>query len=932
MTLIPKPPTCRGCPLYEPPYGKSYGFSFVDGEGNGGVLMVGEALGETEEQFGKAFIGKAGQYLFTNLGRAGMERNDFWLYNVVACRPPNNHLAGASYCQSAIDHCAPNLDGVIADCKAKAEANGKHFTILTLGKTAFMRVTGLDFRDPIMKVDHLCYPFWSDKYQAWVVGADHPSHLMRGQHAKVPILQFAARRALDIATDGLTYHRPDYLCDPAPETFAAWVQEYENVWSQDPANVYLSFDIETPYKQGKNEEEIAGDEEGDDYVILRCSFSYKPNQAVSVPWRAEYMPYIEELFSLPSTKIGWNVDVYDKIRVMAQMPIHGDILDAMTAWHILNSSLNKGLGFVAPFYAKDIPVWKHSSKDNPARYNAMDADIALRCFLGIKQDLIKHNLWSVYETHVVKLNQVLSYMSEKGMKLDQEMRKEAEERLTKILDEIEVKMEDTIPKEARKYKVYKKTPKILDGLVQLEVQDKVKRCSICGVENPRKAHFKEAGPKKKALGLDSACEAGEIVVRDEQVLRWARPLEFKISKKSLSTYQQVLKHQAIKSRKEKKVTFDESAILKLMKKYPKDALYPIILDYRKVQKLLSTYVGVTGPDGRMQGGMPVGRDGRIHTTYTHNPSTLRLASQKPNLQQLPRSGKADDLESIIRNLIVAEDGSLLTARDYSGIEAVLVGYFAQAPKYIRLAKIDVHTYYTAYALHELDGRVKAADLPSIEWDDDRLASHLEALKKEFKYDRNTLYKHLVHGANFYQGSMGARDKIFKETGVEYPVKTISTVMEIYFTLFPEIRKWHQSLWLQAEKDGFIRNPYGYVHRFSKVFDYEKVGGKWLKSPGPDANRVVAFLPQSTAAAIIKAAMMRLFFNRFDEAGQFLRLQIHDEIMSECPMELVDRVDGIMKEEMEAPIRELPLPSSYGMGDYLTILTEGKRGLRWGSMK
>src|SRR3990167_623742 len=164
------------------------------------------------------------------------------------------------------------------------------------------------------------------------------------------------------------------------------------------------------------------------------------------------------------------------------------------------------------------------------------------------------------------------------------------------------------------------------------------------------------------------------------------------------------------------------------------------------------------------GGMPVGKDGRIHCTFTRNPETLRSACNSPNLQNLPR-GRSYNIS--IRNMIMAAPGCILIARDYSGIEAVLCGYFAHSARYIRLAKIDVHSFYTAYALNQLDGRVKSSDLPDSNWPDEKLIPHLAYLKKTYKEDRNNLYKHLVHGANFMQGAMGAREKIMLETGIEY---------------------------------------------------------------------------------------------------------------------------------------------------------------------
>lgn len=292
----------------------------------------------------------------------------------------------------------------------------------------------------------------------------------------------------------------------------------------------------------------------------------------------------------------------------------------------------------------------------------------------------------------------------------------------------------------------------------------------------------------------------------------------------------------------------------------------------------------------------------------------------------------ENLGKIVRNLIVARDGHTFLARDYSGIEAVLVGYFAACPRYIRLAKMDVHSFYTAYGLNALDGRVATSDLPDASWPDEKLKPALAHIKKNFKEDRNNLYKHLVHGANFYQGAKGAQEKIHLETGIEYPVKTVQRVMDVYFELFPEIRKWHNNLWLQVERDGYIRNPFGYIQRFNKVFDYDKIGGQWVKSPGPDANKVVASGPQSTAAGIITEAMMRLYYDRFEEAGQWLRLLVHDELFLEVPDPEVDRVEGVLTEEMERPIPELAMPASWGMGENLVILTEGKRGKRWGEMK
>ena len=53
--------------------------------------------------------------------------------------------------------------------------------------------------------------------------------------------------------------------------------------------------------------------------------------------------------------------------------MNGPIHDGMVMWHLLNSDLRKGLGFVATFYCKGLPRWKHLAATEPAQYNAVDA-------------------------------------------------------------------------------------------------------------------------------------------------------------------------------------------------------------------------------------------------------------------------------------------------------------------------------------------------------------------------------------------------------------------------------------------------------------------------------------------------------------------------------------------------------------------------------
>ena len=78
-------------------------------------------------------------------------------------------------------------------------------------------------------------------------------------------------------------------------------------------------------------------------------------------------------------------------------------------------------------------------------------------------------------------------------------------------------------------------------------------------------------------------------------------------------------------------------------------------------------------------------------------------------------------------------------------------------------------------------------------------------------------------------------------------------------------------------------------------------------------------------------MLRLYLNHFDEVGQYLRLQVHDSLVTEVPKGLVDKVEEIMAMEMTRPVPELRMPTSYKLGELLSIDVEKKIGERWGSM-
>lgn len=893
---------------------------------------------------GQPFTGRLGEQLIKQMQRGGMNLDDFRVTNVLSCAPPKGQLDGQWYMREVVDHCRPNLDAEVNAFKPKC--------IVALGNTA-MRWFIPDMPVDIIKA--MGYVFWSDRYQTWVLPTIQPSWIIRGKTAYAQCLIHSLQRAVEIAQHGYAYDTFDYTLDCTPAEAHKWVDEFE-VYAVDHTDLYLSTDIETPGKDA--DEEDLDLEDGSDYVILRCGYSYKKGHALSIPWGGPFQQVHERLLKNQSQKLWWNSS-YDVPRILSQgITINGTSHDGLDAWHVLNSDLKKSLGFVTPFFYHGMPMWKHSSSRQPAWYNAADADAAGVNMRGTVELLKKHGMWQVYNEYICELDPVFSTMTRAGMPVDKAIRIQSAKLLGEKRDVVRQKIESVVPKEVKAFSPkagYIREPQDKTGLSQIVLNGVRKEyCSSCGLEAPKKAHFKarqgkfcsicggkytptHVKPKRNGNNCETAgcvlrelnaCATATVEVRLEGETRWARLLPFVTSTKNILKYQQFRKHPIITVGKgeDRKVTTDIKAINKLIGKYPDDHLYPLVKLDRELTKIGGTYVGWWDTNTRgIVGGFPTGRDNCIHGVYRHSPSTLRASMVSPNLMNIPR-GDDSEVQQLVKQMFVAPVGFTFVERDLSGVEAVLVGYHANSRDYIRLARTDVHSYFTAYNLRRM-GILTDADLPQLSWSDSDLAGCLAGIKKRFKVERN-IGKRCIHAGNYRVGP-----KVLHEAYPEWfhRIKDAATVLRFYYELFPAIDKWHERICLQVDKSAVVRNSFGHVHRFYQVLAWEKINGDWKWTYSDDSKRLIAFLPQSDAAFIAKRALKRLYYNYPDTVAHWLRLFIHDSIICEVPKAQADWCEEMLKLEMETPIPEMRIDPAWGYGEYLNIQSEGKQGDSWGSM-
>lgn len=427
---------------------------------------------------------------------------------------------------------------------------------------------------------------WS-RFGRHVIPTVSPGFIQRGNAKYSAAFIHDIQKAVVLAREGLPVNFTSYSLDPSPLKAYEWAQDYIKALAKDPS-IYLAFDIETP---GKDEDEEELDGEADrTWNIDRIGFSYKPLGALSFPWSPEYIAAIKILLGSAGPKVVWNAG-FDVPRVRrGGVDIKGIIHDGMVAWHILHSDLPKRLGFVATFTCPWQPAWKHLSGAKPAFYNATDADVELRSMLVIESELRKTGLWDVYQKDVLDLEPILVHMTEKGMPVDASIRLDRAIKLDKMLKATKQEMETLVPMEARKIAiVYKSTPKDTDGLLRRPGTRVVPACAVCGIESPRKDHFKRF---KKKLNPCADGTKRDVIREVEEYYRLA---DFTPSRDQLIRYHQWLDRPCPrtydKKTRKQKISFAEKQLKELILRYTDDPLYGKILEYRALDKLAGTYIG-----------------------------------------------------------------------------------------------------------------------------------------------------------------------------------------------------------------------------------------------------------------------------------------------------------------------------------------------------
>lgn len=308
-------------------------------------------------------------------------------------------------------------------------------------------------------------------------------------------------------------------------------------------------------------------------------------------------------------------------------------------------------------------------------------------------------------------------------------------------------------------------------------------------------------------------------------------------------------------------------------------LHPIVddvLQYRQLSKLLSTYA-----DGLLK---EIGPDGRIRTSFQNTvTATGRLSSTEPNLQNIP---VRTELGSEIRRMFIAKEGSVLVDADYSQIELRVLAHIAEddAMRNAFLSGEDFH-------------RVTASQVFNVP---------LEEVTPLMRRNAKAVNFGIVYGITKW--SLAEDIHVTPYEAEDY--------INSYLARFSGVRAYMQRVVDEAREKGYVTTLYGRRRPLPEL----RNSNFNIRSA---AERMALNTPiQGTAADIIKIAMIRVSqaLERECPAARLL-LQVHDELIVECPEKDADKVVSLLNREMTAAA-SLTVP----------LLAEASFGKNWMEVK
>lgn len=911
-------------------------------------MIVGEASGEHEAQEGRPFIewAPSGSILEKAIKLTGSSRNDFWLTNIVRCRPPNNFLAGASYEHAAIEHCSQYLNRAIRELRPRA--------ILALGSVPLRELTG--FHSGKRSISYVRGYALSGPMGITTIPSYHPAFIARGNTRLIGLLIKDIMSAKSAAAGRL---RP--VIDPTMEMQAEeGVYALEALYEEarrDP-QLWIAYDIETETSVEGEEDAIiefednhsssveadllGGEQEDrhhDDEVgpggelegavdsqrndghsdldtrrasILSIQFALSDTRGVYGDWSDRRVRELaQRILALPNAKIGWNNSLFDDpILRRHGVVINGDIHDGILMRRALQPDLPAGLQQVAVDYGWGFP-WKHHSGSNAVLYGVADVCSLVKIAMRLPSELDKFGMWEGYNRFIRQIREkVLEPWERRGIPMSKVRLDEFRRWLSIEVDRMTQELVSQVPEELHgrhPKEGYKSAPDV----VRQFITDFLPHFFEPTEKTYKNGKTKLVKSKTKVSDVYKMLVTGELPENLASLLIWCPNLRLgdfggeprlyeeipfnPRSSKQMIEYIKFKGYEVPKTFKDNKETTSD----KLMKRLEVSTGDPVIKlsrEIRVVEKMQSSYTGKVDEQGVARGGWIPDSDGRLRTRALTK-STWQFASVSPNVFTMPK--RRGDLAKRFRSCMAAESGHVLVEFDYKAFHDLTTAALAGDERKWRTARIDPHSYVAGW-LVKYPGIERA-----LEMSDSDLQEYLLEIKKRHKKVRDEQAKPLNHGTNFGQSY---RRLFFENEEYFESESQAKQLLLLLKRVYPKTFVWQEEL-LESLDTGRGRTPHlqsvwGARRWFWDVWIWKKnFRGEWYKAKGQDAEKALAFLPANHAHGMFRLKMLEMA-----ELGWLDRYELvnfpHDALVFHPPKELADECMANVKEWMEAPVIEL----------------------------
>ena len=311
----------------------------------------------------------------------------------------------------------------------------------------------------------------------------------------------------------------------------------------------------------------------------------------------------------------------------------------------------------------------------------------------------------------------------------------------------------------------------------------------------------------------------------------------------------------------------EEVLLALKPKHP---VVGMILAYRELKKLISTYISALPTYINPE-------TGKIHTTYNQTvTATGRLSSSNPNLQNLPIRSERGQL---IRQAVIPDEGCMFLSADYSQIELRLMAHFSQDPHLVEAFRSgqDIHAATAA----------KIFNVP------------IDEVTKDQRRQAKTANFGIIYGISAF-GLAQQLDCSRSEA---------KALIDGYFAAFPGMIDYIERQKELARQQGYAITLFGRKRYLPDILSHNATVRSFA-----ERNAVNSPI-QGTAADIIKMAMVTIH-RRLKEEGLKAQMimQVHDELNFNVPLDEVEQVREIVVSEMQNVVHlTVPLIADCGVG-------------------